>query len=295
MKAPDEVNPTYVAWEDVRRACGARAAGMPPAAPGLFVCGSLEGLGRPCVAIVGTRAASRAGQSLTQQVASQLSRAGACIISGLALGIDAAAHEGALFGGGPTIGILGGGHDRFFPPRNRSLANRMLEAEGAVCSPYERERPALPFQFLERNSVVAALADALVVVEAPSRSGALNTAAWAAGRIPVLVFPGDVDRRSVSGCLALIRDGATLVRDAADILAELRLEAQAQPLLPLQQFEPSDPVEEQLLGALQSEPLSSDQLIAQTGCSAPAVLAAVSRMELGGIIERRDGGTFALR
>jgi DNA processing protein len=289
------VEPTYVEWARVREACPGRAAGIPGAARGLYVCGSLEGLGRPAVAIVGTRASSGAGQALTRKVAARVAQAGVCIISGLALGIDAAAHEGALDAGGPTIGILGGGHRHFFPPRNRGLAERILAAGGAVCSPYEPELPAQPWRFLERNAVVAALADAVVVVEAPQRSGALNTAAWAAGRIPVLVFPGDVDRRSVAGCLALIRDGATLVRDAADILRELRLEApQARALESAQPRLPCSPLHQQLLDALAIEALSSDDLVERIAVAAPVVLAGLTELELAGIVERRDG-VFAAR
>ena len=280
-------------WEEIRAARGAQSAGIPDAAPGLHLCGSLQGLQRPCVAVVGTRAASRSGQSLTRRVAAELARAGVCIISGLALGIDAAAHEGALEGGGMTIGILGGGHGCFFPRRNRALAERMLLGGGAVCSPYARDCPAMPHQFLERNAVVAALADAVVVVEAPSRSGALNTAAWGAGRVPVLAFPGDVDRRNVAGCLALIRDGATLVRDAADILQELRFEP-APSIAQQLQLEVSDALQRKVLRALETEPLSDDQLIEDLGCDASALLAALTALELAGAIERRDGG-FARR
>src|ERR1700677_4726927 len=154
--------------------------------------------------------------------------AGVCVISGLALGIDAAAHAGALAAGAPTLGVLGGGHDRFFPPRNAELARRMVAGGGAVVSPYPPEHPAFPHQFLARNGLVAGLADGLVVVEAAAHSGALNTASWAADRgIPVMAFPGDVGRPKAAGCLALIRDGATLVRDAADVLADMGIAASA--------------------------------------------------------------------
>ncbi|MBV8726909.1 MAG: DNA-processing protein DprA [Candidatus Eremiobacteraeota bacterium] len=284
----------FVEWEAIRAARGARASAVPGVAPGLYVCGSLAGLAQPCVAIVGTRAASRTGQSLTCRVAAELARAGVSIISGLALGIDGAAHEGALDGGGRTIGILGGGHARFFPQRNRALAERMLQSGGAVCSPYERDRAAMPHQFLERNGIVAALSDAVVVVEAPSRSGALNTATWAAGRIPVLVFPGDVDRRNVAGCLALIRDGATLVRDANDILQEVRVEMPSDTPLELH-FEARDPVQQAILTALETEPLTDDQLIDCIGCNASTVFVALTELELVGAIQRLDGGTFAQR
>ncbi|MBV9971851.1 MAG: DNA-processing protein DprA [Candidatus Eremiobacteraeota bacterium] len=286
----------YVGWPEIRACRKEGSPGIPDAAEGLYVSGSLEGLERSCVAIVGTRAASRNGQSLTHRIAADLARAGVCVISGLALGIDGAAHAGALEAGGPTIGILGSGHRCFFPRRNHGLGEQMIAAGGAVCSPYSPDRPALPHQFIERNAVVAALADAVVVVEAPSRSGALNTAAWAAGRIPVLVFPGDVDRTKVAGCLALIRDGATLVRNSRDILEELRLPASREQLdLPLAAHEVHDPMQRAILVALSDDVLSEDELIEHLKCKAAALLAALTELELTGAIERRDAGRFARR
>jgi DNA processing protein len=146
------------------------------------------------------------------------------VVSGLALGIDGAAHEGALAAGAPTIGVLGGGHGHFFPPRHRELGARIVAGGGAVVSPFAPDVVARPWQFLARNAIIAALADAVVVVEAAARSGALNTAGHAGDRgIPVLAIPGDVDRPKAAGCNALIRDGATLVRDADDVLAALPL------------------------------------------------------------------------
>ena len=190
--------------------------------PGLWVAGELDGLRAPCVAVVGTRVPSDAGFRRARQLGEALARRGVCVISGLALGVDGAAHEGALAAGAPTIGVLGGGHEHFFPPRNRELGARIVAGGGAVVSPFEPENHPEPWQFLARNAVIAALADAVVVVEAAARSGALNTAGHAAERgIPVLAFPGDVDRPKAAGCNALIRDGATLVRDADDILAAL--------------------------------------------------------------------------
>ena len=175
------------------RPCGASAA-LPGMAWACGRCGSLAGLGRPSVAIVGTRAATPYGRRLARTFARDLGAAGCAIVSGLALGIDAAAHEGALDAGAPTIGVLGSGHDRFFPRRNLELARRIVDAQGAVLSPFPPEQEAAPWHFLARNAIVAALADAVVVIEAPARSGALNTAGWAAPRIPVLAVPGDVDR-----------------------------------------------------------------------------------------------------
>lgn len=189
---------------------------------GLWVAGELDGLRAPCVAIVGTRVPSDDGRRRARRFGEELGRAGVCIVSGLALGIDGAAHEGALAAGAPTFGVLGGGHDHFFPPRHRELATRIAVGGGAVVSPFAPDVVPQPWQFLARNAVIAALADAVLVVEAACRSGALNTAGHAADRgIPVLAVPGDVDRPKAAGCNVLIRDGATLVRDADDVLAAL--------------------------------------------------------------------------
>ena len=202
--------------------CGDRLGGA--VLPGLWVAGDVDGLRAPCVAIVGARAPSDGGRRRARSLAEELARRGVSVVSGLALGVDGAAHEGALAVGAPTIGVLGGGHDHFFPPRHRELAARITLSGGAVVSPYAPDVVPQPWQFLARNGVIAALADAVVVVEAAARSGALNTAGHAADRgIPVLAFPGDVDRPKAAGCNALIRDGATLVRDADDVLAALPL------------------------------------------------------------------------
>jgi DNA processing protein len=210
----------WVPRAELEALCGGRLRDA--ALDGLWVAGSLEGLAAPAVAVVGSRAPSDEGLRRARRLARDLARAGVCVVSGLALGIDGAAHEGALSAGAPTIGVLGGGHAHFFPPRHRELGARIVTHGGAVVSPYAPEIVPQPWQFLARNGVIAALADAVVVVEAAARSGALNTAGHAGDRgTPVLAFPGDVDRPKAAGCNALIRDGATLVRDAADVLAAL--------------------------------------------------------------------------
>lgn len=255
---------------------------------GLWGCGIVDALERPCVAIVGTRAATPYGRRLAFAFARDLAYAGCTIVSGLALGIDAAAHEGALEARAATVGVLGGGHTHFFPRRNRELAGRMLE-RGAVLSPYPPERETFAHQFLERNGVVAALADAIVVIEAPARSGALNTAGWAAGRVPVLAAPGDVDRTSFSGSHALLRDGATLARNASDVLEVLRIEAKPE----------ARPIPERsgiagvVLHALARGETTLDELVAASGERAPDLLAALAILELEGLVERRGATRFA--
>jgi DNA processing protein len=245
--------------------------------------------------VVGTRAATAYGKALARRFAADLAAAGCCIVSGLALGIDAAAHHGALEGGAPTIGVLGGGHERFFPPRNRTLAERMIAAGGAVLSPFPPQHAAFPHQFLERNGIVAALADAVVVIEAPARSGALNTAGWAAGRIPVFAVPGDVDRAHVAGCHALIRDGAILARNAQDVIDDLGLAAPSAPRASRAREEITDPLQRRLCALLRRGERSLDELLEETGEPPAAVLAALLLLEMSGEIESRPGPRYATR
>ncbi len=260
---------------------------------GLWLAGSLAGLARSTVAVVGARAPSDAARDRARRLGRTLAEAGVCVLSGLALGIDGAAHAGALRGGGPTIGVLGGGHRHFFPERNRSLAEAMLASGGGVLSPYGPDEPARPGQFLQRNGVVAALADVVVIVEAAERSGALNTASWAAALgIDVLAYPGDVERPKAAGCNALIRDGATLVRGPADVLAAIGISPVADPQPPLETLAtaaPASSLAASLGLLLEQGPAHLDTLV--DGVRAPAgdVIAALVCLELAGHIERRDG------
>jgi DNA processing protein len=276
----------YLSRAELAAASYGRLAGS--ALEGLWVAGELTALAAPTVAIVGTRAPSEDGRRLAARLAAELAAAGVCVVSGLALGIDAAAHGGALAAHAPTIGVLGGGHDRFFPPRNAELARRIVAGGGAVLSPYPPDHPAFPWQFLARNGIVAALSDGVVVVEAAARSGALNTASWAADRgIPVMAFPGDVGRPKAAGCLALIRDGATLVRDAADVLAQIGIAAA--PAAPAE-APAADPVDARILALLGGGPADADAVVA--ACELPPVLALARIGDLlaaGTIVSGPDG------
>ncbi|GAC1395626.1 MAG: hypothetical protein NVSMB59_13530 [Vulcanimicrobiaceae bacterium] len=298
--AMDPARPRFASRDEVFAHRPHRAAAV--RFVGLWLTGSLAGLASPTVAIVGPRAPSAGGLARARDVATCLSRAGVCIVSGLALGIDGAAHVGALAGGTPTVGILGGGHDHFFPARNRDLACEMVACGGAVLSPYAPHEPARPAQFLQRNGVVAALADAVVVVEAATRSGALNTASWAASLgVDVLAFPGDVDRVVAAGCNALIRDGATLVRHADDVLEALGI---ASATLASHAREDAagvarstvmhdDPLAARILDAVAREPRRPDDLAELVGAAIGDVLATLVRLEIDGRIERRDAACFA--
>ena len=268
---------------------------------GLWVAGSLEGLRAPCVAVVGTRAPSDDGRRRARRLGEELGRAGVCVVSGLALGIDGAAHEGALAAGAPTIGVLGGGHERFFPPRHRDLGARIVAAGGAVVSPFAPREDPRPWQFLARNGVIAALADAVVVVEAAARSGALNTAGHAADRaVPVLAFPGDVDRPKAAGCNLLIRDGATLVRDAEDVLAALpahvRLAApRPRSAEPHGDSRPGSTLQTRaVLGALADGPRDPAALADLLDLPPPALFALLGELEVAGRLTSGPEG-YALR
>lgn len=264
----------------------------------LYCAGSLEALAAPAVAIVGTRAPSAAGRRLARTIACELGRAGGCVVSGLARGIDAEAHAGALDAQAPTVGVLAGGHDRFYPREHRDLAERMIAAGGAVVSAHPGDAVPYPARFLERNGIIVALVDAVVIVEAPLRSGALNTASWSAdANIPVLAIPGDVDRPKVAGCLALIRDGAILARGAADVLEALGLPAPrpaAAPRRGLQLELAAVPatLEDRLLALLAGDHRSADELALDGQLPVGAILAALMRLQIRGAVAENDDGRW---
>ncbi len=184
----------------------------------LYVKGDPAALSRPSVAIVGTRRATQYGLDQAYGFARDLADAGWCVVSGLALGIDAEAHKGALAAKGATAGVLGSGLDRFYPEENRALAREIVENGGAVATEFPFGRTPDTQTFPQRNHVVAALAKGVLAIEAPLKSGTLITTSIAAdlGRT-VMAVPGRVDGRSSAGCLQLIRDGAVLVRHARDV------------------------------------------------------------------------------
>lgn len=171
------------------------------------------------IAIVGTRRGTPDGISTSKRFARELARSGFGIVSGLALGIDAAAHEGCLDAGGTTIAVLAGGLDGTYPATNEHLALRVLKQGGAVISEYPLGAPPLPYRFLERNRIVSGLSKGVLVVEAPERSGSLATARFALEQNrDVFVIPGPITNQNFAGSHALIRQGAELVTRPEDIL-----------------------------------------------------------------------------
>ncbi len=177
------------------------------------------------IAIVGTRKASSAGRNLARKFAEELTRVGITVVSGLAMGIDSAAHEGTVQNKGKTIAVLANGLDKIYPAQNENLANEILKNNGALISEYDAGLPSLPHQFLERNRIISGLCVAIIVIEAPDRSGSLATARFAAeqGR-EVFVVPGPINDANYVGSHKLIRDGARLASSIKDIFEDLDIE-----------------------------------------------------------------------
>jgi len=190
--------------------------------PSLFVEGEVGEM--PGVAVVGTRRCTRYGIDLAEAFGVAIARSGWTTVSGLARGIDAAAHRGCLRDGGHAVAVLGSGIDVCYPEENRPILDEILAEGGAVVSEYPPGTPPDRWRFPARNRIIAAMSSAVVIVEAAKTGGALITARLAAeiGR-PVFVVPGDVDRPASEGCNLLIRDGANPVLGAADLIEELSL------------------------------------------------------------------------
>jgi len=276
-----------------------------PGAPlALYVKGDVAALSRPSVALIGTRRATSYGTSVAERLAFDLAKAGWGIVSGLAVGIDAAAHRGALDGEGVTIGIIGSGLDRFYPEENRELAREIVKKGGAVVSQFPFGRPPDQQTFPIRNHVVAALSRGVIAVEAPVRSGTLITTGIAAdlGRT-VMAVPARVDNRMSSGCLQLLRDGATLVRNADDILEALSdfLPHDSRSSRALQDSRPVDPdappysVEESLLMLhVDEDGISLDELVRKTKLPVAKVNALAMSLRLKGFVKFLPGNRISL-
>jgi len=266
-----------------------------PDPPGLlFVRGELLPRDAVAIAIVGSRHATHYGLRQAEKLAGSLALAGFTIVSGLARGIDAAAHRGALAAGGRTIAVLASGVVNIYPPEHEGLAAE-IAGSGALIS--EAPPHALPKggTFPQRNRIISGLSKGVIVVEAATRSGALITARHALdqGR-EVFAVPGPVDSRMSRGCHGLIRDGATLVETADDVLRELG--SFAEPLAS-QAGEPVrhpaetmlNDTQKQVYAAVRTSPTSVDEIVAATGMPAQQVLSSISMLELRHLIERISG------
>jgi DNA processing protein len=268
------------------RAFPPRVAAIHDPPLGLFVRGSaeLELLGRRTVAIVGARACSPYGTAVALAFGRELAAAGVVVVSGLARGVDAAAHRGAL-DAGTTVAVLGCGIDRDYPRAHAGLARSIVE-RGLILSEYAPGIEPAPWRFPARNRIVAGLADATVVVEARERSGALITADFALeeGR-EVLVVPGEITSHLSRGTNALLRLGATPATSVEDVLAALGVEPAPRDRDPPPLAEPAAAVHAILADA----PAGADELVRRTGLAAGAVAAALAELELLGLVSEADG------
>ena len=256
----------------------------------LYLKGRAELLERPSLAVVGARNASAQGMLNADRMAQALSEAGLTIISGLALGIDAAAHAGGLNGPGSTIAVIGTGPDRIYPARNKELARRIAE-EGCIVSEYALGTPPLRDNFPRRNRVISGLARGVLVVEAAAQSGSLITARLAVDQGKELyAIPGSIHATLAKGCHALIREnGAKLVETAADILTDLEL---LTPGAPGSRPPLDDTFVDRVLEALGEHPASADVLALRLKQSAADLQGQLLALELAGLVERLPGGIF---
>jgi len=268
--------------------------GAIPSPPPLRVRGSLEPADGLAVAIVGSRRSTPYGVEVAEALAAELAARGVTIVSGLARGIDAAAHRGALHGGGRTLAVLGSGIDVVYPPENRDL-RQAIERQGAVISQFPNGTAPLPFNFPLRNRTIAGLALGVVVVEASERSGALITAGLAAdlGR-EVFAVPGRVTSEVSRGPHGLLRDGAILVRDWADVVQELpepwRRAVQA-PAAGSEETERTvTGAEARVLAALKpDEPLHIEELTVLVALTPGRLASALVTLELEGRARQLEG------
>ncbi|MCF5706646.1 DNA-protecting protein DprA [Pseudomonas syringae] len=260
--------------------------------PLLFIAGDPSILERPQLGMVGSRRASRPGLDTATAFARSLAGAGFVITSGLARGIDGAAHQGALDVGGLTIGVLGTGLQKLYPQQHRTLAAQMAAQGGAVISEFPLDAGPQPGNFPRRNRIISGLSLGVLVVEASVASGSLITARLAAehGR-EVYAIPGSIHHPAAKGCHQLIRDGATLVETVDHILEGLQHWHMTAPDTPAPDAAPA--CDHPLLALLHAAPHTSEGLAVSSGWPLPKVLAALTELELDGRISSEAGRWFA--
>ncbi len=265
-----------------------REISSPP--KGLHLVGNIPDL--PMVAIVGTRRPTRYGEEITYKIAYELARAGFCIVSGLALGIDTIVHKAVLEADGKTLAVLGCGLDRPYPSSNYGLFNKIIESGGGGISEYPEGTEAFKSHFPARNRIIAGLSLATIVTEADAKSGSLITANFAiqANRT-LMAIPGNITSPRSAGPNNLIKNGAQLVTNAADVLAILGLESPE-----LVKVKPkADSKEEALIMDLLSEKsLTTQQIIDETKIDAVSIASIISLMEITGKIRNLGAGSWIL-
>lgn len=274
----------------------------------LYVYGETDLTDRFPVAVVGTRRASVYGLTHTREIAAELAQTGVCVVSGLALGIDAAAHTGALDGGGRTVAVLGSALDKPYPQENKPLMRRILESGGSVVSEYAPGTPPSRYSFLQRNRIIAGMCLGTLVTEGPRRSGALNTATRTLenGR-EVFALPGNVDSPGAQLPNMLISEGARLVTGAADILSALVIEPKDEPKAAQAAVAPMeapaekkphipgglDETQRAICAALLAGEADFDALCAVSGLESDELGALLIEMEMDGLVTPLAGTRYA--
>jgi DNA processing protein len=289
-------NPDHalVAWDDPQYPRSLLDLADPP--PALYVVGRRELLQRPAVAVVGSRNATPQGIDNAFAFAGALSAAGVTVVSGLALGIDTAAHRGALDGIGSTVAVIGTGPDRVYPARNRALAHSIAE-HGALVSEFAPGTPPRKENFPRRNRLLSGLSRGVLVVEATLSSGSLITARLAGdqGR-DVFAIPGSIHSPFSKGPHKLIREGAKLVETAHDVLEDLGLVRAPAPVAdgatPLRDGSDEPAPHAAVLRAMAHDPVDFDQLIARTAMTAQNLAAILTTLELEGRVATMPGGRW---
>ncbi len=259
----------------------------------LYYIGRLPEDRRPTVAIVGTRKPTNYGKEVTERLAADLAAKGVVIISGLALGVDGIAHTAALKAKGTTIAVLGNGLDHIYPAAHQSLAESIVASGGSLLSEYSPETPARSYQFLERNRIVSGLADAIIITEAAARSGTLNTAMHALSQgKEVFVVPGNITSPMSLGCNTLLKQGATPILSANDVLEVIAPEL----LKPNAQLPLGDTqLENDVIALLASGVRDGDEIQQQLKISASDLSVALTMLEINGAIHALGANQWTLR
>ena len=246
----------------------------------------------PVVSIVGSRKPTDYGKYVTQKLASQLVAQGVIVVSGLALGHDTLAHRGALDGGGITVAILGGGLDDISPRSNLSLAKQIIDHGGALISEYPPGAQTQSWSFLERNRIVSALSDVVIVVEAGNRSGTLNTAMHALDQgKELMAVPGNITSPLSVGCNRLIAQGATPVTSVDDVLEKLGMTAINENDSPLVQ----DPIQQKIIDSIAGGTVDGDIIMASTKLSTADFNQAVTMLEIAGVVRSLGANRWTLK
>lgn len=259
----------------------------------LDVIGNLPSTHTTSVAIVGTRKPTPYGKEVGHMLAYELAKRGVVIISGLAFGIDAIAHKGALEAGGITLAVLANGLPAIYPSAHKALATQIVEGNGALLSEYKQGTDARPYQFLERNRIVSGLSDALIIIEAAARSGTLNTATHALEQgKEIFVVPGNITSPLSAGCNSLLKQGAhpvTCVEDIFEVIAPHLLQPQS--VLPLG----ATPQETALIQLLQQGIRDGDALQQTSRLTVPEFSQTLTILEINGIVRSLGGNQWTLR